>query len=136
MIEAQWIVKDYRPRGPAIRIAINGRFLDEVITLRENDCGADREEDDDAYMSFGMEHFRAGFDGDAAMLYLPIVTAVQLYHDGVLPSDRHRPIQLTLGTRTTRPLYVDWMRHVAKSPRHPERVVVRLSPTPPPQESA
>lgn len=127
--------------GPAIRIALNGRCLYEVKTLRENDddAGADRE--GDAYVSFDMEHFRAGIDGQATMLVLPLMTALQLYADGVLFSRSHTPIRLSLGERTTRPLYIEWMRHVAKSPRHAERVLVRLVPTPPPaspppQESA
>jgi hypothetical protein len=57
-------------------------------------------------------------------------------HDGALSADRNTPIRLTVGERTLRPLYVEWMRHVAKSPRHPERVLLRLGSTPPPQESA
>jgi len=64
---------DYQPCGPAIRLAINGRFLDEVKTLREQPG----ETEVGAYLSFPIEQHRTGFDGEATLLYLPVLTALQ-----------------------------------------------------------
>jgi hypothetical protein len=122
--QSELTIKSYAPRGPAIRLAINGHFLDEVRTPREKQDDTEA----DPYISFPMEDYRAGFDGEATMLYLPLTAALQLYHDGVLPADRTQPITLTVGTRTKGPLYVEWMRHVAKSYHHGERVLLRLVP--------
>jgi hypothetical protein len=75
-----------------------------------------------------MEQYRAGHDGEATMLYLPLVAALQLYHDRILPVDRKQPVRLTIGARTTGPLYIEWMRHVGKSYRQGDRVLLRLVP--------
>jgi hypothetical protein len=129
--QSEMTIRSYAPRGPAVRLAINGHFLDEVRTLRESYPENESDTEADPYTSFPMEQYRAGSDGQATMLFLPVVTAVQLYHDGILSVDRTQPVRLTIGARTTGPLYIEWMRHVRKSYRHGDRVLLRLMPTAP-----
>jgi len=96
-----------RPRAceaPApIRIAINGRFLDEVhIALPKYKNTV-------PLLSFPAPRHWARLDGDADRLVLGIQppTLTQLYFDGVIPVDRAIPVTVQVGDAVPRRFVVE-----------------------------
>src|ERR1700761_4371335 len=93
-------------RGPGIRrIAINGRFLDEVRTRRD-----DGRSDAVSYTLLPAEHHHALEDDDGVTLRIPAMTALQLYHDGTLPADREQSVDLTVADQKLGSFFVQWLR--------------------------
>jgi hypothetical protein len=43
-------------------------------------------------------------------LKLPVLTALQLYHDGVLSADQGKPVELTIAARKRGGFYLQWLR--------------------------
>lgn len=102
------------------RIAINGRFLDEVQTRIEN--GRERWA---GFARLPAEHHRAIITDDAVVLRIPALTALQLYFDGTLPTDRSIPLSIEVGGHTLGEFFVEWLRC---SDRHyaGEQIFIRL----------
>jgi len=71
------------------RIAINGRFLDEVqIRLSGNAA---------SYVSYPAHRHEARLDGDRLLLAIPAPAVVQLCYEGVPLLDRGRPVAIRVG---------------------------------------
>ena len=103
------------------RVAVNGVFLDEVRTRL--DYG--RETGSIALMVLPVEHHRLTVDGDTVVLCTPAITALQLYYDGVLPADRDRAVELTLGSEKLGKYLVQSLRRVEMS-QFGEPVLIRF----------
>ena len=94
------------PRRTGIRrIAINGRFLDEVQTRQEDDRSGSV-----SHTSYPAEQHYAIEDEDGVTLQMPAVTALQLYHDGILPANREQSVELTVADRRLGAFFVQWLR--------------------------
>ena len=89
----------------APRIAINGRYLDEVRTPIE--YGHERWA---GYARLPAEHHRAIIADDTVTLRIPPLTALQLYVDGTLPIDRSVPVSLEVGGQALGEFLVEWLR--------------------------
>lgn len=69
------------PRRSGVRrIAINGRFLDEIQTRLQDD--------------------RSG----------SLIHTSYLYHDGILPANREQSVDLTVADRRLGAFFVQWLR--------------------------
>lgn len=94
------------PRRPGVRrIALNGRFLDEVPTRLD-----DGRSDSVSHMLLPAEHHHALEDEDGVTLRIPAMTALQLYHDGTLPANRDLSVELTIADRNLGAFFVQWLR--------------------------
>jgi len=95
-----------RPRRTGVRrIAINGRFLDEVQTRLEDDRSGSV-----SHTSYPAEQHHAIEDEDGVTLRMPAMTALQLYHDGILPANREQSVELTVADRRLGAFFVQWLR--------------------------
>lgn len=94
------------PRPERPRIEINGRFLDKIKTRIEYDW----ERPGVSYLQMPAEHHLAKVQADAVLLRMPMITAMQLYHEGILPSDRSVPITLSIGGEALGEFQVEWLR--------------------------
>src|ERR1700730_8472986 len=93
-------------RRPGVRrIAIDGRFLDEIQTRLEDDGSGSV-----IHTSYPAEQHHAIEDGDGVTLQMAALTALQLYHDGTLPVNREQPVELTVADRRLGAFYVQWLR--------------------------
>ena len=101
-------IKAQSTQKKAPRIAINGCFLDDVKTRLEYGYATGST----SLKSFPTKHHRAVLDEDAVTLRLPALTALQLYHDGVLPVHNKHPIELTIGDANIGWFIVEWLRCV------------------------
>ncbi len=88
------------------RIAVNGRYLDEVKTPIECAWNAGSV----GYVSLPPSHHEAIIDGDTVTLRLPPLTAIQLYFDGTLPVDRSIPVSLEIDRLALGEFVVEWLR--------------------------
>ena len=105
-------------------IAINGKSLADVRTRLHHsyDTGAV------SYTMRPAEHHRLTQDGDMIILQIPLITAVQLYHDGVLPVDRSRSVEITLDGKNLGAFRLEWLRKPADSihDRFGESILLRF----------
>ena len=76
----------YVPPAAKTRIAIGGRFLDEVKIRRTST----------STLSFPPERHRAEVSGDRVVVHVPACVAVQLLADGVLPPLRGGPVEIVV----------------------------------------
>jgi hypothetical protein len=113
-----------RSRAKTPRISINGVFLDEVRTRL--DYG--HETQSVGLMSLPAQHHRIITDGDGVVLRLPAITALQLYYDGVLPSNCDRAIELKLGKKKVGRFVIESLRRV-EGHHFGEPVLLRLIPS-------
>lgn len=90
------------------RIAINGRFLDEVGTRLEYGYKTQSV----AIMRLPEKHHHLIADGDGVTLRVPAITALQLYYDGVLPADRDEPVELSVAGESLGRFAIEWLRRV------------------------
>jgi hypothetical protein len=88
--ELPWETVPLPPRDNAPRIAISGRYLDEVQTR----VAYDPPQRVTALLSRPAKTFRAIAQGKTVILNMPELTALQLYFDGILPVDRSVPVTL------------------------------------------
>lgn len=95
-------------RQKAPRIAINGRFLDEVGTRLEYGYKTQAI----AIRRLPGKHHDLIEDGDGVILRFPAITALQLYHDGVLPPDRDEPVELSVAGNPLGSFAIEWLRRV------------------------
>ena len=86
-------------------IAINGRFLDEVQTRLEDDHSGSV-----SHTSYPAEQHYAIEDEDGVTLQMPAVTALQLYHDGIVPANHEQSVELTVADRSLGAFFVQWLR--------------------------
>jgi hypothetical protein len=94
------------PRRTGVRrIAINGRFLDEVQTRLEDDRSGSV-----SHTSYPAEQHHAIEDEDGVTLQTPAMTALQLYHDGILPASREQSVEITVADRRLGAFFVQWLR--------------------------
>ena len=63
-------------------------------------------------------------------LRVPVVTALQLLYDGILPQDRTRAASLTVGGKTQTPVYFQGLT-VVSDPRRQDTVLLRFASQPP-----
>jgi len=77
------------------RIAINGHCLDEVQTRLDSE-GSQRWL---SYVSAPVERHRVNEDTDGITITLPALTALQLFHDGVLSTDPQKSADLSISAR-------------------------------------
>jgi tetratricopeptide (TPR) repeat protein len=114
--------KPKRPSRP--RIAVNGHFLDEVRTRLQSDITPDSISI--SYLSLPEELHRLVADGDAVVLRIPAITALQLYYDGVLPQDQTRPVTLQAGDQALGTFRLASLRKPAEYYEHYEHVLLRF----------
>jgi hypothetical protein len=105
-------------------IAINGKSLADVRTRLHHsyDTGAV------SYTMRPAEHHRLTQDEDMLILQIPLITAVQLYHDGVLPVDRSRSVEITVDGKNVGAFRLEWLRKPADShdDRFGESILLRF----------
>lgn len=109
------------------RIGIDGVFLDEVRTLVQYDHDANVV----SYLSLPSHKHAISVEGAVVMVRTQAVTALQLYHDGVLPGDAVRGVDLTVGGETLGRFVVHSLR-CARDPRSGQHVLLRFVPVEPP----
>jgi hypothetical protein len=105
-------------------IAINGKSLADVRTRLHPsyDTGAV------SYTMRPAEHHHLTQDEDNIILQIPLITAVQLYHDGVLPVDRSRTVEIAVGGKNLGAFRLEWLRKPADSfhERFGESILLRF----------
>ena len=109
------------------RIRIDGVFLDEVQTLIHRDHEANVV----SYSSLPAHRHGVVAEGAAVVVRTQAVTALQLYHDGVLPGDALRGVDLAVGGETLGRFVVDSLR-CARDRRSGAHVLLRFVPAEPP----
>jgi hypothetical protein len=77
------------------RIAIDGHFLDEIQTRLQTPASSKSL----TYPAAPVERHQVIEDEEGITLKLPVLTALQLYHDGILSADPQKSVQLTIATR-------------------------------------
>jgi hypothetical protein len=87
------------------RIAIDGRFLDDVRTRIHS-----RDSKSLTYLSAPVERHRATEDSQGVTLQLPALTVLQLYYEGVLTANARKSVEITVGNRSLGTYYLQWMR--------------------------
>jgi hypothetical protein len=90
------------------RIAIDGHFLDEVRTRVHSDASSKSL----TLASAPVERHHASEDEEGVTLTLPAVTALQLYHDGVLSAGSRKSVELTIAGRVLGTYFLHWMRQL------------------------
>ena len=118
--------KSGQRRRPVRRIAINGQNLDEIRTVAATPPASGTA----ASIGFPVEHHEAIEDGIGVTLRVPVVTALQLLYDGILPQDRTRAASLTVGGKTQTPVYFQGLT-VVSDPRRQDTVLLRFASQPP-----
>jgi Tetratricopeptide repeat len=88
------------------RIAIDGYFLDEIRTRLQTPAGSKSM----TYTSAPVERYQVIEDEEGVTLKVPVLTALQLYHDGVLSAGSERAVELTIAARKLGGLYLQWLR--------------------------
>lgn len=106
--------------GRTARIALNGRYLDEVRVRLDSSRTS--------FLTLPEGQHRAIADGDAFVLRLPALTALQLYHEGVLSAADARPVELRVGDEPRGTFTIEWLRRDANARGDHERVKLRLVP--------
>jgi len=109
------------------RIGIDGVFLDDVRTR----VHYDREANVVSYTSLPAHRHGVLADGAAVVVRTQAVTALQLYHDGVLPGDAVRGVDLAVGGETLGRFVVDSLR-CARDRKSGQHVLLRFVPVEPP----
>lgn len=108
------------------RIALNGRYLDEVRTRLHSPTESGRV----SYLCLPEEHHRAIPDGDGFILRTPAITALQLHHEGLLSAGHAHPVELAIDDQAYGTYLVDWLRREPDHSAGTEMVLLRLAPTP------
>ena len=91
-----------RSRDPGFRrVAIDGHFLDEVKTRLQIDPGSKTL----SYVSAPVERHRVAEDEEGITLTLPAITALQLFHDGVLAADTRKSVAISIAARPLSPAH-------------------------------
>ena len=117
------------PRRPGVRrIAINGRFLDDVQTRLEDDHSGSV-----ILRSYPAELHHAIEDEDGVTLRMPAATVLQLYHDGILLANREQSVELTVADRSLGTFFVQWLRGVSNR-EFGDPMLLRLGRKPCPAE--
>ena len=111
------------------RIAINGHFLDEVRTQLHTDIYGNTL----SYQSAPVEQHHAVEDEEGVTLRLPVLTALQLYSDGILIADAKKTVELTIAGRSRGAYYLHWVRTLPGND-FGGPVVLRFGPKPPKQQ--
>ena len=106
------------------RIAVNGRYLDEVRTQLH----APTEHGSVSYLCLPEEHHCAIPDGEGFILRIPVITALQLYHDGLLSAGQALPVELVVDDRPCGTYVVEWLRRELEHYGGTEMVLLRLVP--------
>lgn len=80
-----------------------------------------------------MEKHHAIEGDEGVTLRLSVLTALQLYSDGILTADAKKPVELSIAGRSREAYYLHWMRAI---PGHEfgNPVVLRFGPKPAKQE--
>jgi tetratricopeptide (TPR) repeat protein len=88
------------------RIAIAGHFLDETRTRLHTNGDTNSL----SYVSAPVERHLVSEDEQGVTIELPALTALQLYHDGVLSADPARSVELVIAGRKIGVFYLQWLR--------------------------
>ena len=88
------------------RIAVNGRYLDEIQTRIEDAWGTGSV----GYARLPAQHHGAVIDGEVVTLRVPALTVLQLYFDGILPVDRSIPVTLEVDGQSLGEVIVESLR--------------------------
>ena len=113
------------PRG-ARRIAIAGHFLDDVRTRLHTNESANSQ----SYVSAPVARHHISEDEKGVTLKLPALTALQLYHDGVLSADPAKPVDLAIDGRKIGIFYLQWLRSLPDH-EYDTSVLLRFERQPP-----
>ena len=87
-------------------IAIDGHFLDEIQTRLQTPASSNSP----AYTAAPIERHQVIEDEEGVTLKLPVLTALQLYHDGVLSAGPQKSVELTIADRKLGAFYLQWLR--------------------------
>jgi tetratricopeptide (TPR) repeat protein len=88
------------------RIAIDGHFLDEIRTRLQTPASSKSL----TYTAAPVERHQVIEDEEGVTLKLPALTALQLYHNGVLSADPQKSVELTVAARKLGVFYPQWLR--------------------------
>jgi len=88
------------------RIAIDGHFLDEIQTRLQTPASSKSL----TYTAAPVERHQVIEDEEGVTLKLPALTALQLYHDGVLSADAQKSVEITVASRPLGANFIHWMR--------------------------
>jgi len=114
---------NFRFRGPPPRIAINGLRLEEVemriIEESESDTSA-------RFVTFPRNQHRILRDGEVLMMQIPALTALQLYFDGILSSERNRHVEIAVNEHKPESYRVTGLRQVPEDFRRKGLVMLRM----------
>jgi tetratricopeptide (TPR) repeat protein len=114
-----------RARAGVRRIAIGGRLLEDMLVREDSELPGGL-----AYRAFPGKEHAVVEDAQGVTVSLPTLSALQLYHEGVLPVDRAQPVELTVGRRRIGPLFVHWLRAQRSVHSVNEHVRLRLGREP------
>jgi hypothetical protein len=107
------------------RVAIDGHFLDDVQTRLHSEMDGKSI----SYVSAPVERHHATVDAEGVTLRLPVLTALQLFYDGVLTADARKSVDLTIGGRPLGAHYLQWM-HTLPGNEFAGPVLLRFGPKP------
>src|SRR5260370_4617112 len=88
------------------RIAIDGHFLDEIRTRLQTPASNKSL----TYTSAAVERHQVIADEEGVTLKVPVLTALQLYHDGVLSADPQKSVEFTSAARKLGAFHLHWLR--------------------------
>lgn len=91
------------------RIAIGGRFLDEIRTRLDAAPGSKSL----TFTAAPVERHSLSEDEEGVTVRLPALTALQLYQDGTLSGDPQKSVELTAAGRPLGGHFLLWMRALA-----------------------
>ncbi len=117
-----------RARGVR-RIAIDGHFLDEIQTRLQTPASSKSL----TYSAAPVERHQLIEDEEGVTLKLPALTALQLYHYGVLSADAQKSVELTVAGRPLGAYFLHWMRGLPGD-EFGNPVLLRFGPQPAKQE--
>jgi tetratricopeptide (TPR) repeat protein len=117
-----------KPRGVQ-RVAIDGHFLDEVQTRLETG----RTGTSVTYTSAPVERHQAIEDEEGVTLKLPILTALQMYCDGILSADPSKSLTLSIAGRKPATVFLQWLRGLPGD-EFGNPVLLRFGPQPAKQQ--
>lgn len=105
-------------------IAINGQPLADVRTRLHPSYHTGAV----SYTMRPAEHHHLTQDRDSIILQIPLITAVQLYHDEVLPVDRSRSVEITVDGKNLGGFRLEWLRKPENSllDRFGESILLRF----------
>jgi len=87
-------------------LSSTGHFLDEIQT-RLQSPGSSKSL---TYTAAPVERHQVIEDEEGVTLKLPVLTALQLYHDGILSADAQKSVEITIAVHKLGAFYLRWSK--------------------------